>query len=117
MRACGSACHAACVSPLVDSSGRSMRTPFSNFAPALTSATRWAELAARQRCCADSMSLKAIAIPAAREPGPLVTRYRSRTVAKVESIGLVVRKWIQCSLGKPANVFVACSAWSQSAAL
>jgi dihydrofolate reductase len=31
------------VSPLVDSSGRSTRTPFSNFAPALTSATRWAE--------------------------------------------------------------------------
>jgi hypothetical protein len=32
------------VSPLADSSGRSTRTPFSNFAPALTSATRWAEL-------------------------------------------------------------------------
>jgi hypothetical protein len=29
------------------------------------------------------MSLKAIATPAAREPGPLVTRWRSRTVAKV----------------------------------
>jgi hypothetical protein len=39
------------VSPLVDSSGRSTRTPFSNFAPALNSATRWAELTARQRLC------------------------------------------------------------------
>jgi hypothetical protein len=45
----------------------------------------------RQRRCADSMSLNAIAIPTAREPGPLVTRCRSRTVAKVDSIGLVVR--------------------------
>ena len=32
------------------------------------------------------MSLNAIATPAAREPGPLVTRCRSRTVAKVDSI-------------------------------
>jgi hypothetical protein len=33
-----------------------------------------------------------MAMPAAREPGPLVTRCRSRTVAKVDSIGLVVRR-------------------------
>jgi thioredoxin reductase (NADPH) len=38
--------------------------------------------------------LNAIATPAAREPGPLVTRWRSLTVAKVDSIGLVVRRWI-----------------------
>lgn len=56
----------------------------------LASATRWAELAARQWCCAESMSLNAIAIPAASEPVPLVTRCRSRTVAKVDPIGLVV---------------------------
>jgi len=31
--------------------------------------------------------LNAIATPAAREPGPLVTRCRSGTVAKVDSIG------------------------------
>jgi hypothetical protein len=49
-------------------------------------ATRWGALTARQRAWADSMSLKAIATPAAREPGPLVTRWRSRTVAKVDSI-------------------------------
>ena len=36
---------------------------------------------------------------AAREPGPLVTVVRNRTVAKVDSIGLVVRRWIQCSAG------------------
>ncbi|MBB4399161.1 hypothetical protein, partial [Bradyrhizobium sp. ERR14] len=35
------------------------------------------------------MSLKAIAMSAAREPGPLVTRWRSRTVANVDSIALV----------------------------
>jgi hypothetical protein len=32
------------------------------------------------------MSLNAIASPAAREPGPLVTLVRCRTVAKVDSI-------------------------------
>ena len=60
-----------------------------NTAPARTSATRWGALTARHRVCADSMSLNAIATPAAREPGPLVTRWRSLTVAKVDSIGLV----------------------------
>ncbi len=46
------------------------------------------------------MSLKAIASPAARDPGPLVTLVRRRTVAKVDSIGFVVFKWSQCSAGK-----------------
>ena len=62
-------------------------------------ATRWGALTARHLACADSMSLNAIAPPAAREPGLLVTRWRSRTVAEVDSIGLVVRRWIQCSAG------------------
>jgi hypothetical protein len=44
-------------------------------------------LTARHRCWADSMSLNAIATPAARDPGPLVTRYPRRTVAKVDSSG------------------------------
>jgi hypothetical protein len=35
-----------------------------------------------------------IAIPAAREPGPLVTRCRSRNGCEGRSIGLVVRRWI-----------------------
>ena len=34
-----------------------------------------------------------MAIPAARDPGPLVTLVRNRTVANVDSIGFVVRKW------------------------
>ena len=46
------------------------------------------------------MSLNAMARPAALDPGPLVTFVRCRTVAKVDSIGLVVRKWIQCSAGR-----------------
>ena len=57
-----------------------MSLPFSNTAPARTSATRWGALTARHRVCADSMSLNAIATPAAREP--LVTRWRSLTVAR-----------------------------------
>ena len=59
-----------------------MSLPFLNTAPARTSATRWGALTARHRGCADSMSLNAIATPAAREPGPLVTRWRSQTVAR-----------------------------------
>jgi hypothetical protein len=38
-----------------------------------------------------------MASPAAREPGPLVTFFLKRTVAKVLSIGLVIRRWIRCS--------------------
>src|SRR3982751_265140 len=62
--------------------------PLSKWAPARTRATRWGALTARQRRWADSMSLKAMATPAAREPGPLVTRWRSRTVAKVDPYGI-----------------------------
>jgi hypothetical protein len=58
-------------------------------------ATRWGALTGCQWAWANSMSLKAIDTPAAREPGPLVTRVRSLMVAKVDSIGLVVRRWIQ----------------------
>ena len=34
------------------------------------------------------------------DPQPLVRRVRCRTVANVDSMGLVVRRWIQCSAGK-----------------
>jgi hypothetical protein len=57
-------------------------------------------LTARQRSWADSMSLKAMARPAALDPGPLVTRVRRRTVENVDSIGFEVFRWIQCSTGK-----------------
>jgi hypothetical protein len=53
----------------------------------------------RQWSWADSMSLNAIAMPAAREPGPLVTFVRCRTAAKADSIGLVVRRCTQCPAG------------------
>src|SRR5829696_894068 len=82
------------------SSGRSTITPFSNRAPARTSATRCGPLTARQRPWAASSSLNAIANPAALEPGPLVTRVLARTGAKVDSIGLLVFKCTQCSAGK-----------------
>jgi hypothetical protein len=45
------------------------------------------------------MSLNAIASPAAREPGPLVTLVRWRTVAKVDSIGLVTGMKISGAAG------------------
>ena len=78
---------------------RSTSTPLSNRAPARTSATRWGTLTARQRSWADSMSLNVIARAAERDPTPRVTLVRNRTVEKVDSIGFVVRRWIQCSAG------------------
>ena len=69
-------------------------------APARTRATRWGAFTARQRSCADSISLNAIARPAAREPGPLVTLVRCRTVAKVDSIVILSLKGGRgCDLG------------------
>lgn len=61
---------------------------------------RLVALTACQLGSADSMSLKAMGMPAALEPGPLVTRCRSLTVAKIDSIGLVVRRCIQSSAGR-----------------
>jgi hypothetical protein len=49
---------------------------------------------------ADSTSLKTIARAAVAAPAPRVTLVRSRRVAKVDSIGFVVRRWTQCSAGK-----------------
>jgi hypothetical protein len=40
------------------------------------------------------------AIPVELDPAPLVILLRFRTVAKVESIGFVVLRWIQCAAGK-----------------
>jgi hypothetical protein len=46
------------------------------------------------------MSLKAIAMPAALEPGPLVSRWRRRTVAKVDSMVISSQREDQpCDLG------------------
>src|ERR1700716_4182436 len=46
---------------------------------------RWAPLTARQRAWADSTTLNTIASPAARDPAPLLTLVRRRTVAKDDS--------------------------------
>ena len=45
-------------------------------------------MTARQRSWAASISLNAMAIPAALEPGPLVTLVWCLTVAKVDSYGV-----------------------------
>src|SRR5580693_4223625 len=76
-------------------------------APARTRATRWGAFTQRQRSCAASMSLKAMARPAAREPGPLVTLVRCLTMAKADSIGLAVRKCarVLMGLGGPMGEF------------
>ncbi len=49
------------------SSDPSTMTPFSNFTPARTSVASWGALTARHRVWADSISLEALARPAARE--------------------------------------------------
>ena len=45
-------------------------------------------------------NMKAIVNDASRLPQPFVRRCRKRTVAKVDSLGFVVRKCTQCSAGK-----------------
>src|SRR5580700_3547079 len=54
------------------SPGRSTSLPLTKTAPARTRTTRCGALTARHRSRADSISLKAMASPAAREPGPLM---------------------------------------------
>jgi len=66
----------------------------------MTSARSLAPLRARQCFGAEVAGLKTIVRLAMRLPLPLVFAVRKRTVAKVDSIGLLVRKWIQCSAGK-----------------
>ena len=80
------------------SSGRSTSLPLWNCAGA-DERDQVRALTARQRDWAASISLNAMAIPAAREPGPLVILLRLRTVAKVDSIGFVVLKCTQCPAG------------------
>jgi hypothetical protein len=74
-----------------------------NVAPARKRGTRCGALTARQRVWADSMSLNAFAIPAALEPGPLVTRCRSLTVANVDSKLSCQAAWILVGLGRRAR--------------
>ena len=64
---------AACWMAWSEGSG-STSLPSLKVAPARTLATRWGARIARHLFCADCISLNAIAIPAARLPGPFVTR-------------------------------------------
>ena len=75
-----------------------------NGTPSLTRATGCEALTRRQRFCAMSSSLNAISSALVREPAPLVTRCRRRTVANVDSIAFVVRRCCQCSAGKSKKV-------------
>ena len=67
--------------------GRLTSLPRWKVAPARTRATRFGAFTVRHRDCAALITLNAIARPAAREPGPLVTLLRCRMVAKVDSMG------------------------------
>ena len=71
---------------------------------ARTSGRRCTPSSRRHRACAMSRSLYAIRSPFVRDPAPLVTRWRSRTVANGGSITFDVRRCFQCSAGKSKNV-------------
>ncbi len=66
-------------------------TPSANTTPALASAASVERFNALEFSEALSISLNNMVKHATREPEPLVLRCRNRTVAKVDSIGLVVR--------------------------
>lgn len=68
--------------------GRSTRRPIWKRAPGRTRVTRWDALTARQRRCAGSTTLKAIATSAAREPEGRLDRVRRARVEPV--LGRVV---------------------------
>ena len=67
---------------------RSCNWPSMKVAPARTSATRCGAFTRRQRPCAASSSLKAIARPDSRELAPFVTGCRRRTVEFYELVDL-----------------------------
>ena len=67
--------------------------------PAMTSGGSLAPFEIRRRFEALCINLKTIVKQAVRVPPPFVRLVLSRTVANVDSIGFVVRKWDQCSAG------------------
>lgn len=70
--------------------GRSTITSLLDFAPASARATRRGALVARHLSRAASITLKAMATPAVLDQEAFVTSVPKRTVAKVDSIGVVV---------------------------
>ncbi len=71
-----------------------------SFTPAATWPNNAWPFNVRQFCSAVLVNLKTIARMPARETQPRVLVVRKRTVAKVDSIGFVVRMCSQCSAGK-----------------
>lgn len=55
----------------------------------------------RRRACADPLSSKTIARPAAELPAPQVTQPRNLTMLTVDSIASAVRRCTQSSLTDP----------------
>ncbi|MFI0242930.1 hypothetical protein [Streptomyces sp. NPDC016845] len=85
--------HAAC-------SSRSIRTRFSKRASARVRGTRWSLVIARYPGWAAASTTSHTSVSAAAGlPAPWVALVRSLTVEKVDSIGFVVRRRIQCSTG------------------
>jgi hypothetical protein len=87
------------VEPVVIQAAISLR-PSTNLIPSITSAICSFPLSRRQCLSAHCASLKTIVKQAVRLPQPFVRAVLNRTVAKVDSIGLVVRRCTQCSAGK-----------------
>ena len=75
-------------------------SPFTHLTPASTRGMSLYPISLLQPLSASRQSLKTIASVAFRVPEPLVRRWRSRTVAKVGSVGLAVRRWNQRTAGK-----------------
>src|SRR6516165_2381403 len=75
-------------------------TPSTNRTPAMTFGSSSEPFSNRQLFAAPSISLNTIVRQADLDPLPFVFAVRSRTVANVDSMGLVVRRWTQCSAGK-----------------
>ena len=74
--------------------------PSSNFTPSITSASQCDPFRHRHVRWAQKVSLKTMVEAVSLERQPRILAVRSRTVAKVDSMGLVVRMCSQCSAGK-----------------
>ena len=72
--------------------------------PVMSAVSCSAPLSRRQRFSALKHSLKTIVQVVSRDRQPRVLPVRKRTVAKVDSTGLVGRIYTQCSAGKSSNV-------------
>ena len=74
--------------------------PFTNLTPSMTWARYFDPSNFLQLFSAHRHSLKTMVSTVSLERHPLVLLVRSLTVAKVDSMGLLVRMCLQCSAGK-----------------